>query len=152
MAAAEILGDAVATLVPYLLVASGQIHGKLGDYAAEVRDCARALSMQEKSTAIDAGSVYAPDALVCLGEGERALGRTNAALAHLERSVAILRREGPADLAVARFALAQALRAIGRDPVRATALAQSARADLANLVGKDSEVAAVDAWLSRGSP
>jgi hypothetical protein len=64
----------------------------------------------------------------------------------LERSAALERRDDPADLADARFALARALRAGARDPQRAATLARAARDAFG--AGHEQDVAAIDRWLA----
>jgi hypothetical protein len=102
--------------------------------------------MQEASDSLQPGAVYGPDALCCLGEAELALGRTGAALEHLERSLSFERRPDSAELAKARFTLARALRAAGRDPERAMTLVRGARSGLGP--GHDTLTAAIDRWLA----
>src|SRR5262249_23724527 len=136
LAAANAIGDGGAKYLPYLLIARGEVRGKMHDPSGEAEDCGRVLAMQEERGMIDANAVYDPDALTCLGEADLPLHRPDAALRHLERSVSLARREDPADLPKAHFVLACALRATGRDAARARVLARTARDELARLPGK----------------
>jgi tetratricopeptide (TPR) repeat protein len=88
--------------------------------------------------------------LTGLGEDELELRGFDRAAAALERALALrLASPGkPIDLAETRFALARALRSLGRDPERARKLAVEARATWlhAGALGRR-ELATVDAWL-----
>lgn len=90
--------------------------------------------------------------LTGLGEAQLALSSPHQALPNLERAVSILSREklDPTVLAEARFALARALAALQRDPLRTRQLAAEARA--ANLAAGPNgrrQVSAIDIWLAR---
>jgi hypothetical protein len=121
----------------------------MGDAAGAVEDCARVVSIQEEHGTLDPSAIYSPDALRCLGDAELSLGRVGAAIEHLERSVSFEHREDPSALAAARFALARALRAGGRDPERATELARTARATYGRTPKYEKEIAAIDRWLAQ---
>jgi tetratricopeptide (TPR) repeat protein/predicted Ser/Thr protein kinase len=152
LAIAEAHGEDAASVLPDLLVARGEALlavGRLEDAAAS---CGRALARMEKEDRVSPDKLYEPDPLTCLGEAELRLGRVEPALAHLTRGVTLVRRHEEATLAFARFALARALRAAGRDPVRAKALAAEARAGLAALPGLAPRLAEVDAWLAAAGP
>jgi tetratricopeptide (TPR) repeat protein len=131
-----------------LYYAQAKAKAALGDAAAAAEQCARVLAMQEAGNALSEDTTYRPDALTCLGEAELQLGRLDASLSHLERSVRLARRPDPSDLPLARFALARALRVAGRDPARAESLARSARGALERLPARERELAAIDAWLA----
>jgi tetratricopeptide (TPR) repeat protein len=143
---ADAMGDGGAKDAPILLTVRGMARTETGDAKGATEDCRRALSMQEATGSLDPGAVYGPDSLCCLGEAELALGRTGAALEHLERSVSFERRPDPAEFAKARFTLARALRAAARDPERAMTLARAARGALGP--GHDALIAAIDRWLT----
>jgi hypothetical protein len=83
---------------------------------------------------------------MCLARGPRPAE----AIAPLERALLLLADESdPGLLALARFELAQALRRLGRTPVRAVEFARRARAPYLQLGGPQSpDVAEVDAWLA----
>jgi tetratricopeptide (TPR) repeat protein len=148
METGEAMGEAAARYMPVLHQLRGEAHLRMGDAAGAASECRRAVSMMEAQGLLDASAPYPPDALRCLGESELALGHVGAAIKHLERSVSFERRFDPTELAAARFALARALAAGGRDPARAVALAQDARAAYAARARFETEVALIDAWLS----
>lgn len=81
------------------------------------------------------------------------LGRAGEAVTTLTTAVelSVEVKATPYDVAIARFALARALRAAGRDRERARALAQEARAGFAAAGAGGGEGAAVEAWLA-GKP
>jgi tetratricopeptide (TPR) repeat protein/tRNA A-37 threonylcarbamoyl transferase component Bud32 len=133
-----------------VLVARAQARGQKGDAAGKAEDCARVLAEQRAQGAMTSEGVYYPDALTCLGEVELAAHRASAAIAYLEESVFLEKRQAAAVLPLAKFTLARALRLAGRDPARARALADDARAALAGLPGQAKELAAIDAWLAEG--
>jgi tetratricopeptide (TPR) repeat protein len=146
--AAEPMGDDGAKYTVLLIEIRGEAHLRMGDAAGAVADCRSAVSMQEAQGLLEPNAIYWPDALRCLGEGELALGHVRTAIEHLERSISLEHRNDLTDLASARFALARALSATGRDPARAAALAQGARATYAGRARFETEVAAIDRWLS----
>ncbi|HET6584707.1 MAG TPA: serine/threonine-protein kinase, partial [Nannocystaceae bacterium] len=89
-------------------------------------------------------------ALTGIGKSELELGHAEAAIAALERAVAL--REGKPDvgaddLAESRFVLARALRSAGRGGKRADTLARQAREVFVQL-DADDDVRDVDAWLA----
>jgi tetratricopeptide (TPR) repeat protein len=125
--------------------------GKKGDFGGQAEDCRTILNMQKAAGALTHDAPYTPDALTCLGQAELALRRVDAALGHLEESVTLLSRSEPGDLALARFALAKALRTAGRDMARARELAENAREDLRQGPAFGQELAAVELWLAEPS-
>jgi tetratricopeptide (TPR) repeat protein len=159
--AAEAAGRGLATiesagddgsrwLLPWLLVQRGRARVTQGDASRGNEDCSRALAIQEK-TGIAADSVYDPDALTCLGEAQLALGRREPAVAFLERSTALDRRTDPADLPLARFALARALLGSPSERTRARELARRALDGLRGLPGRNGDVATVERWLAENN-
>jgi hypothetical protein len=138
--------DDASPWLRWLLVQRGRAYVKEGEAELAKADCARALALQEKG-GIGPDRVYAPDALTCLGEAQRALEERAAAIAVLERSVLLERRIDRGDLALARFALARALSRSAADRSRAHGLAQQAFDGLRALRGREREVGAIDQWL-----
>jgi tetratricopeptide (TPR) repeat protein len=143
-------GDSEVAFLPSLLVQQGQARLSRGEATLARAACerARALEDQQELLAPDRIQPGAQDALTCLGEAETALGRFDQAIPPLERSVSLSKREEPADLALARFALARALAGAKRDPERARNLAETALRDLRATLGMDRRAAEVEAWLS----
>jgi tetratricopeptide (TPR) repeat protein len=129
------------------LVSHATARGEEGDLAGKAEDCTQVLAEQKAQGAVSRDRLYYPDALACLGEAELAAGRVASAVAYLEQSVSLEQRESPRDLPLAKFGLARALRAAGRDPERARALAESARATLGPMPGQEKKLAAIDSWL-----
>jgi tetratricopeptide (TPR) repeat protein len=125
--------------------------GKNGDLAGQAEDCRAILNMQKAAGALTQYARYSPDALTCLGQAELGLRRVDAALGHLEESVTFLSRSESGDLALARFALAKALRTAGRDTARARELAENAREDLRKWPALGQDLAAVELWLAEPS-
>jgi tRNA A-37 threonylcarbamoyl transferase component Bud32/tetratricopeptide (TPR) repeat protein len=145
-------GEDAAGLLADLLVIRGDALLALGRTDEATASCARALARMEHEDRVSPGKLYEPDPLTCLGEADLRRGHSGEAVATLERSVALERRGDQATLSFARFALARALRAAGRDPSRARALAGQARAALEGLPELAPRLAEVDAWLSAGGP
>jgi hypothetical protein len=96
-------------------------------------------------------SSLAAAARVCLGDALVASGDAAAAVTVLEQAVSAAAASAarPEEQGGARFALARALRAAGRDPARAAELARAAREDFvrAGAVGAP-EIARVDSFLA----
>jgi tetratricopeptide (TPR) repeat protein len=134
-----------------LLIAIAKAKGKNGDFAGQAEDCRTILNMQKAAGALTQYARYSPDALTCLGQAELGQRRVDAALGHLEESVTFLSRSEPGDLALARFALAKALRSAGRDTARARELAENAREDLRKWPALGQDLAAVELWLAEPS-
>ena len=145
-------GEDAASVLPDLLVSRGEALLAVGRPDDAAASCARALARMESEDRVSPGKLYEPDPLTCLGEAELRRGRAEPALAHLERGVALVRRHEQATLSFARFALARALRAAGRDPARARALAVEARAGLEALPELAPRLAEVDAFLGGAQP
>jgi tetratricopeptide (TPR) repeat protein/predicted Ser/Thr protein kinase len=128
---------------------------RLADVMGEQHHLADAVSLIERSVAIRRKAfgprhVMTLQTLAYLGQTYLDLGRPVDALAALEPASALstAAKEDAEEVAVAEFALARALRANGRDPARARALAVRARARWAERDRKDS-VARVDRWLAQ---
>ncbi len=149
--AAEILTKALGPEHPY--VAYPEI-GMADALAAQHKyeECLphaeRALEIEEKTLEADH-----PDlafALISLGRCQLGVGHTAAAVGFYERAVALRekRASAPADLADARFGLAEAIWETGRDRQRAIHLVEQARDAYAE-AGEDSakDLAAARTWL-----
>ena len=133
MAIVRETGDNGARFLPCLYEQRGRALLAKHDWAGAAAECARGVKIQEEQEAISPELVYTDDPLTCLGEAELASGKVDDALLHLERSVSLTKRDWSLALPLADLALAKALRAAGRDPARARALAASA---LAALLGR----------------
>ena len=129
-----------------------QILRMRGDYAAALEQVEHALAIADKNLKPDDNN-YVPW-LTELGLVKLGLDRASEAIAPLERAMALVDSR-PDDWngdqgAQARFALARALRAVGRDPDRARTLAQKARDMWAEWgKAKVAEVAEADAFLAK---
>jgi tetratricopeptide (TPR) repeat protein/predicted Ser/Thr protein kinase len=141
-------GDNAILYLPSLLVERGRALLAKKDAPSAQAACARALHLQEERDAVKPEQVYEDDSLTCLGEAETALGRSDEAIAHLERGLTLTKRDAPTDLALARFALAKALRAARREPERARVLATQALADLRAANGMERFAIVVAGWLA----
>jgi len=125
---------------------------KLGRFEEAIESYRRA----ERSFAAGLGpeSVYVAVPLQGIAEVELARGRPGAALAVLERALALRQREevAPHCLAETRFALARALRDGCLDRPRASALASQALKGLAGQKGEDDAELRrrIEAWLAEG--
>ncbi len=116
----------------------GFAHEALGELELAAASYRRALEIAEAH-----GATSLPEALLRLGTLEHARGHDDAAIALLERSLALREAAPEADphmLAKSRFALARAL--LAREPVRARRLAAAAIAADATLRPE------VDEWLA----
>jgi hypothetical protein len=123
--------------------------GRKGDFAGMAGDCAATFESQQRAGAVKPDVPYLPDVLTSLGEAQLGLRRFDAAIRYLEQSVSLAARQDKRDLPRARFALAKALRAAGKDAPRARALGESARDDLQKLPGTADEIAAIEQWLGQ---
>lgn len=132
-------------LAPASYVTTAEALLTLGRPVEAIDLCQRALDMQTSSIAPE--RVYEWDALRCVGEALLATGRARDALAPLERSASLDRREWPGDLALARFALSRALVATNGDAARARLLAEQARGEVALLPDQKALLLAIDMWL-----
>jgi tetratricopeptide (TPR) repeat protein len=137
--------------VGVLLSNYAEILNQLGRFA-EAREMARrSLAIFERETSLDGAVLSYP--LTALGLGYLGEGLVEEALAPLERSVAIRDRKEkhPANLGEVHFALARALKQVGREAPRARALALAARAEYASDASSESSqrwLAQIDAWLA----
>jgi len=150
IAIADASGDSEARFLPSLLVQQGEARLAKGQASAAHASCVRALALEEKQEILGPDKIQpeAEDALTCIGEADLGLGRAEDALAPLERSVSLTKRELATDLALAQFALARALTAVKRDPDRARELAETARRGLRAAPGMERRAAEVEAWLT----
>ena len=128
--------------------AHAEARGKKGDWAGQAAECAEVLGLQRAAGQVAAKVPFWPDSLACLAEAELALGKAGSAVAHLEETVKLESRADAEALPRAKFALAKALRAAGRDAGRARQLADGARDDMRKLAGKERDVAQIDAWMN----
>jgi hypothetical protein len=113
----------------------------------------RALALREK--ALGPAHPHLAETLVGLGRVALAQRRASEAVSLARRAVG-LREDGkspPAQVAEARFVLAQALWEANEDRTRAVEVAELARDDYQDL-GNTSQLAEVDAWLAEhgGAP
>jgi tetratricopeptide (TPR) repeat protein/predicted Ser/Thr protein kinase len=148
MAIIDATGDKEERYSPCLFVERGKALLSMGDARGAHDACAQSLKLEEAQGLIDPDKMYYDDALTCLGESELALGKVADAIAHLERGTTLKKRESVAELPLVEFALARALRASGRDPKRARALAESALGELRKAAGVEPQSRAVEAWLA----
>jgi serine/threonine protein kinase/tetratricopeptide (TPR) repeat protein len=112
----------------------------------------RALAIFEREARQDGLLVFI--AATVVGIAYLGAGQSEPALAVLERADRIGDAHAPSPVfrAQARFALARALSAAGREPARAEALARTARAEYAGAPSTPAvrrELAAIDAWLAK---
>jgi tetratricopeptide (TPR) repeat protein/predicted Ser/Thr protein kinase len=149
IAIVEATGDNGIRFLPSLLVERGRALLAKDDAESARQACARALAVQEKQEVVGPEQVYSDDALTCLGDAETRLGRLDEALAHLERGLTLTKRDTPTDMALARFAMAKALRAAKREPERAQELASEALEALRGAAGMERAARAVAAWVER---
>jgi tetratricopeptide (TPR) repeat protein/predicted Ser/Thr protein kinase len=129
--------------VPFVLYTLGVARAGAGDPRGAQEACEEAVEKQDALERPAAGKPYEYDALRCAGEAYLALGDVPSARARLERSVTLVRRPFPGDLALARFALARALLA-GPTPERARGLrlAEEAMTELETAVRTRASLAA----------
>ncbi len=137
--------------VGVLLSNYAEILNQLGRFA-EAREMARrSLAIFERESSIDGVVLSYP--LTALGLGYLGENMVEEALPTLERAVAIRDREEKhaASLGEVHFALARALKQVGREAPRARALALAARAEYASdALSEPSQrwVAQIDDWLA----
>jgi tetratricopeptide (TPR) repeat protein len=143
-------GDSEVRFLPSLLVQQGEARLAKGDAAVALASCVRALALEEKQEVLGPDKIQpeSEDALTCIGESDMALGRAEDALAPLERSVSLTKREMATELALAQFALARALTAARRDPGRARELAEKARRGLRAAPAMEQRAVEVETWLA----
>jgi len=143
-------GESEMRFLPSLLVQRGEARLAKGEAAVARASCARALALEEKQEVIGPDKIQpeAEDALTCIGESDLALGRADDAIAPLERSVSLTKREMATDLSLAQFALARALTAAKREPERARELAQTALRGLRAAPGMERKAVEIETWLA----
>lgn len=148
MAIVGVTSDDGTRYLPCLFVERGMALLAKGDAAGARDACGQSLKLEEARDLIDPDKMYYDDALTCVGEADLALGKIDDAIAPLERSVTLKKRDFASELPLAEFALARALRAAGRDRKRARSLAESALAGLERAPGVEAETRAAKAWLA----
>ena len=137
MAIVRETGDNGARYLPCLYEQRGRALLARHDASGAVAECARGVRLQEEQGVIGPEQIYSDDALTCLGEAEIAAGKIDAAIADLERSVALTKRDWKGALPIAKIDLAKALRAAGRDLDRARRLAEEGVAELHGVAGAE---------------
>jgi tetratricopeptide (TPR) repeat protein len=130
-----------------------RVHFSTGGYEDAKMLHQRALALREK--ALGPAHPHLAETLVGLGRVALAQRRASEAVSLARRAVG-LREDGkspPAQVAEARFVLAQALWEANEDRTRAVEVAELARDDYQDL-GNTSQLAEVDAWLAEhgGAP
>jgi eukaryotic-like serine/threonine-protein kinase len=130
----------------------GESQLALGRPDAAETDFTRALAVLQSRLGPDHADLALP--LKGLGLVQLGRGRPHLALAPLERALALRTRSAaasdPQELAEIRWALARALRALGRDPARACTLAEAALAAYRSLGGEwAGRVTEISRWLAR---
>jgi tetratricopeptide (TPR) repeat protein/predicted Ser/Thr protein kinase len=131
------------------------LHVNRGDTLLALDRPREALLEHERAHAIL--SVLVPDhgviasALAGRGEARLALGEYEPAIADLEEALMRMETGEVTELAEARFALARALAAAGRDPDRVTELSDRARADFERL-GLTTPLESLDRWRGTRAP
>jgi eukaryotic-like serine/threonine-protein kinase len=141
------------TTVGILLSNTGETLLALGRAEAAQTDFAQALDILQKSLGPDHADLALP--LKGLGLAQLGRGRPSDAVAPLERALALSTRSAtagdPQELAEIRWGLARALRAVGREPARARALAEAALAGYRTLGSESAgRVEEIMRWLSAG--
>ena len=127
-----------------------EVCGIQGNPEEKAKECARVLAQAEAADANPQTLPSRTHALACLGTAELSLGKLNAALSHLEQSALLQASVDPSAPTKGAFALARALRAAHRDPLRACELAERARTDAQARPGKAILLAEIDAFLANG--
>jgi tetratricopeptide (TPR) repeat protein len=141
--------DHPGTAIPLANLA--EILGRAEQWEEAVAHGARALAIFERESREDGSHVLF--ACVVLGAAYLGAGRFEEALIALERAEGIAEKHAPAPAVGAqlRFALARALRASGREPARADALARAARQEYAGMPATAAltrELTIIEAWLA----
>jgi tetratricopeptide (TPR) repeat protein len=128
---------------------AGEELARAGTHGEAIAEFQRALDIL--APALGATNRYVSMPLVGLGTSHLALGDPHAALAPLERAVAILEAhpEDKSELAEARFALARAVWDSHGSASRARTLARAARAGFGTASLDRANARAADAWLAR---
>ncbi|HEY2509617.1 MAG TPA: tetratricopeptide repeat protein, partial [Polyangiaceae bacterium] len=148
MAIVRETGDNGALYLPCLYEQRGRALLKRHDAAGAVAACARGVKLQEEQGVIGPDQVYSDDALTCLGEAELAAGKVDAAIADLERSVTLTKRDWKAEVPIAKIDLARALRARGNDLDRARQLAEEGTRELRGVAGAEQRERDAEEWLA----
>ncbi len=148
MAIVRETGDNGADYLPCLYEQRGRALLKRRDAAGAVAACAQGVKLQEEQGVIGPDKVYSDDALTCLGEAELAAGKVDAAIADLERSVTLTKRDWKAEVPIAKIDLAKALRARGGDLDRARRLAEEGVRELRGVAGAEERERDAEAWLT----
>ena len=122
---ATLPADHVSLAHPLTNQCEAHMHRERWDAALESGN--RAAALWEKTNGPEHPRLA--EMLTCVGRAQSGAGRTADAIATLERAVRLRERQvgDVADLAESRFALAQALHAVRRDPRRAAELVEQAR-------------------------
>jgi tetratricopeptide (TPR) repeat protein len=141
-------GDNGAAYLPCLYEQRGRALLKRRDAAGAIAACAQGVKLQEEQGAIGPDKVYSDDALTCLGEAELAAGKIDAAIADLERSVTLTKRDWKAEVPTAKIDLAKALRARGGDLDRARRLAEEGVREMRGVAGAEDRESDAEAWLA----
>ena len=141
-------GENGALYLPCLYEQRGRALLKRHDAAGAVAACAQGVKLQDEQGAIGPDKVYSDDALTCLGEAELAAGKIDAAVATLERSVTLTKRDWKAEVPIAKIDLAKALRVRGDDPDRARRLAEEGIRELHGVAGAEPREREAEAWLA----
>jgi tetratricopeptide (TPR) repeat protein len=135
--------------VASILADIGQVLRAKGEHAQALEQHERALEIYEERV----GSGIAPPEMAHLltniGQCHLDLGESEKALGVLERSLEMLweRRASDRELAPVRFAVARALHALSRQPVRMRSLAKMARDALASSPEGGAVAREIDCWL-----
>ena len=123
----------------------GKLARARNDPAAALAADARAVAIAEK--AFGDANPQVGEMLHHYGDDLLALGRAGEAAAAFERELATIAGADGAAAGRARFGLARALWALGRERERAVELGRAARDAYAAAAGTEPQVGEVDAWL-----
>ncbi|MGO8995831.1 MAG: protein kinase domain-containing protein [Polyangiaceae bacterium] len=148
MAIVRETGDNGARFLPCLYEQRGRALLARHDAAGAVAACAQGVKLQEEQGVIGPDKIYTDDAITCLGESELAARKLDDAISHLERSVALTKRDWKGGLPIAEIDLAKALRAANRDIERARSLAEEGVAGLKGVTGAEAQEKEGEAWLA----
>ncbi len=129
---------------------TGEVLARVGRYAEARAEVEASLATLDRL--LKPGHPWSGLRLRVLGQIDLGVGQPRAALASFERARALLSPSDPS-LAHTRadidFGIARALTALHQDPARARALAESARAALADCSECEAARQPVEAWLTR---
>jgi tetratricopeptide (TPR) repeat protein/predicted Ser/Thr protein kinase len=148
MAIVRETGDNGARFLPCLYEQRGRALLARHDAAGAVVACAQGVKLQEEQEVIGPDKIYSDDAITCLGEAELAAGKIDDAIAHLERSVTLTKRDWKGGLPIAKIDLARALRAGKRDEERGRRLAEEGVAGLKGVAGAEAQEKEGEAWVA----